>query len=188
MAEDFFSTLGKSISKYTQKAVESTGTFVESTKISTQISGEKREIDQEYKKIGEIIYRRISKGEFEADEELKKLAEGIDVHRDKMNTLKEQLADVKGQQICPNCGELIPKDVAFCPKCGAPVEIKEEEPEKKETDQEKEEAKPSESAMTPEEAAREDEEIARELKEAAKTDTASKTDAEAAASAEEKKD
>lgn len=175
MADDFFSTLGKSISKYTQKAVESTGTFVESTKISTQIAGEKKGIDQEYQKIGEIVYRRISRGEFEADEELKKLAEGIDVHRDKMNTLKEQLADVKGQQICPNCGELIPKDVAFCPKCGAPTEIKEEEPKQEEAEDKEADAKPSESTMTPEEAAREDEEIAKELKEAAKTDTAAET-------------
>lgn len=188
MADDFFSTLGKSISKYTQKAVESTGTFVESTKISTQISGEKREIDQEYQKIGEIVYRRISRGEFEADEELKKLAEGIDVHRDKMNTLKEQLADVKGQQICPNCGELIPKDVAFCPKCGAPTEIREEEPQKEEAEEEPADAKPSESAMTPEEAAREDEEIAKELKEAAKADaTAGSDSAETSTEGEEER-
>lgn len=176
MADDFFSTLGKSISKYTQKAVESTGTFVESTKISTQISGEKRAIDQEYQKIGEIIYRRIGRGEFEADEDLKKLAEGIDVHRDKMNTLKEQLADVKGQQICPNCGELIPKDVAFCPKCGAPTEIKDEESKTEEAEDKEVDAKPSESSMTPEEAAREDEEIAKELKEAAKADTTASSD------------
>ncbi len=134
MSEDFFGDLGKSISKYTQTAVDKANVVFESTKITAQISTENREIEKLYQKIGEIVVRRAADGTMDLDSELKNCVEEIQTHNSQILTYKKQLADVKGMKICPSCKELIPKNVAFCPKCGAPTEIEPEEPkeEKKE--------------------------------------------------------
>lgn len=43
---------------------------------------------------------------------------------------KEQVAEKKGQMICPSCGAGVPKEASFCMYCGAPLpEKKEEKPE-----------------------------------------------------------
>lgn len=121
MSEDFFGDLGKSISRYTKKAVDKTSTMVEGAKISAQISAEHREIDKLYQKIGETVYRKAMEKTIDLDDDLSAFVDEIRQRKEKTNSLKKDLADVRGQKVCPNCGELIPKEVAFCPKCGAPA-------------------------------------------------------------------
>ena len=58
MSDDFFGDLGKSISRVTQKAVGRTGELFETTKINAQISGEQREIEKLYAKIGARFFCR----------------------------------------------------------------------------------------------------------------------------------
>lgn len=120
MSEDFFGDLGKSISRYTQNAVDKTSTFFEATKISAQISTEQKEIDKLYQKIGETVYRRAESRQMQLDDDLAAFVEEIRRHREQISSRRKDLADVKGKKVCPSCGELIPREVAFCPKCGAP--------------------------------------------------------------------
>lgn len=127
MSEDFFGDLGKSISRYTKKAVDRTSTMVEAAKISAQISGERREVDKLYQKIGETVYRKAAEKSIDLDDDLTAFVEDIHQRKEKMASLTRDLADVKGQKVCQNCGELIPKEVAFCPKCGAPTPVAETE-------------------------------------------------------------
>ena len=55
MADDFFSEIGKSLSRFTQQAVGKTGEVVEMTKYNAQISGEQKEVEKLYQKIGELV-------------------------------------------------------------------------------------------------------------------------------------
>lgn len=132
MSDDFFGDLGKSISRATQRAVDQTSNFFESTKITTQITSEKREIEKLYGKIGERIVRKVEKKEtnYVGEEELA-IVDEIRTRRENIRELRQSLADVKNMRICPNCEELIEKTAAFCPKCGAavPVDDVEEETE-----------------------------------------------------------
>jgi len=123
MAEDFFGELGKSISRATQQAVDKTSVFIERTKITAQISGEQKEIDKLYQRIGEIVYRKVKMGEMESDAEFAPIIHDIDAHTNQVTTYKRTLADVRKMKICESCGSVIAMDVAFCPKCGAPAPI-----------------------------------------------------------------
>ena len=123
MAEDFFGELGKSISRATQQAVDKTSVFIERTKISAQISGEQKEIDKLYQRIGEIVYRKVKMGEMESNPEFAPIIHDIDAHTNQVTTYKKTLADVRKMKVCESCGSVIAMDVAFCPKCGAPAPI-----------------------------------------------------------------
>ena len=123
MAEDFFGELGKSISRATQQAVDKTSVFIERTKITAQISGEQKEIDKLYQRIGEIVYRKVKMGEMESDAEFAPIIHDIDAHTNQVTTYKRTLADVRKMKVCESCGSVIAMDVAFCPKCGAPAPI-----------------------------------------------------------------
>ncbi|MQN02111.1 MAG: zinc-ribbon domain-containing protein [Lachnospiraceae bacterium] len=39
---------------------------------------------------------------------------------------KDELADIRGEVVCPNCGEYVPKNAKFCPNCGEDMNIFEE--------------------------------------------------------------
>ena len=41
--------------------------------------------------------------------------------------LKDQLAGLKGGDVCPNCGAVVPKGSKFCNTCGTKLTIFEEE-------------------------------------------------------------
>ena len=107
MSDDFFGDLGKSISRVTQKAVGRTGELFETTKINAQISGEQREIEKLYAKIGAVVYRKIANGTMEADEDIAPIVDDIRAHAGQLASRRRALAT----------------DVAFCPKCGTPVVV-----------------------------------------------------------------
>lgn len=122
MSDDFFGDLGKHISKYTKRAADSTGAFIESTKLSTQIGSEERAIEKLYRELGEETYKLASAGKIELDADRRFKADSVTAHRKKIREMKDQLAKVRGMKVCPHCGEVIDRDVSFCPKCGAPIE------------------------------------------------------------------
>ena len=36
---------------------------------------------------------------------------------------KDELADIRGEVVCPDCGEYVPKNAKFCPNCGADMNV-----------------------------------------------------------------
>ncbi|MEE8825783.1 MAG: zinc ribbon domain-containing protein [Eubacteriales bacterium] len=132
MSDDFFSDIGRHISRYTKKAAEQTGTFFESTKISARITGEENEVKKIYQKLGEEIFRRAVSGGAALTDSEQELVGSIEDHKEKIRVMRKQLADVKGMIICPKCGAMVAGDAAFCPKCGAEI------PEDMRPDQKKE--------------------------------------------------
>lgn len=132
MSDDFFSDIGRHISRYTRKAAEQTGTFFEATKISAKITGEENEVRKIFQKLGEEVFRRAVSGGAALMDSEQELVGSIEDHKEKIRVMRKQLADVKGMVICPKCGAMIAGDSSFCPKCGAEV------PEDLRTDQKKE--------------------------------------------------
>lgn len=121
MSDDFFSDIGRHISRYTKKAAEQTGTFFEATKISAQITGEENEVRKIYQKLGEEVFQRAVTGGVALTDSEKELVDSIGHHKEKIRVMRQQLADVKGMVVCPKCGAIIAGDSSFCPKCGAEV-------------------------------------------------------------------
>ena len=100
----------------------------EKTKISVAIAGEQREIEKNYRMIGEWF---INEYEGELPEGVQELADAVAASKARIVELEEQKNAVKAEaaeeaeaepavKACPVCGA--ESDSKFCPKCGAPME------------------------------------------------------------------
>ena len=100
----------------------------EKTKISVAIAGEQREIEKNYRMIGEWF---INEYDGELPEAVQELAVAVAASKARIAELEEQKNAVKTEPVveveaepavkaCPVCGA--ESDSKFCPKCGAPME------------------------------------------------------------------
>ena len=100
----------------------------EKTKISVAIAGEQREIEKNYRMIGEWF---INEYDGELPEAVQELADAVAASKARIAELEEQKNAIKTAPVveveaepavkaCPVCGA--ESDSKFCPKCGAPME------------------------------------------------------------------
>ena len=99
----------------------------EKTKISVAIAGEQREIEKNYRMIGEWF---INEYDGELPEGVQELAEAVAAAKARIadleaqkNALKTEPAEADFEVLlktCPVCGAAA--DSKFCPKCGAPMD------------------------------------------------------------------
>ena len=123
MADDFFSEIGRSLSRFTQQAVGKTGEVVEMTKFNAQISSEQKEVEKLYQKIGELVYRGVKSGDIEVSDDLADIIGAIDSHRAVIRNARKSLAEVQKKTLCPKCHEIVAQDAAFCPRCGCAMPV-----------------------------------------------------------------
>ena len=138
---DFFGkleNLGKIISKKAEEVSKKTGEVVdvvakkaeetvEITKIKSQIGTMERNNERDYKDIGKMIFERYKKGEV-VDNEFIELCEAISEREDSIRKAKEEIANLKGLEVCPKCDAHVEAGVNFCPKCGANLDEESKEP------------------------------------------------------------
>ncbi len=98
----------------------------ELAKVNVAIAGEQREIDKNYRTIGEWF---VSEYEGEIPDAIRDVVEAVTASKAKIAELeaskpvKEEPAETaaeEGQKACPICGAV--SDSKFCPQCGAPME------------------------------------------------------------------
>ena len=175
--EDFFENLRQTLTETAEVVGKKAEDLVEIQKLHSRIRTAQRNVETDYKKIGEIIYQRYIEGELPG-QELELICEMIMEQQKEIAGCKEELASKKGQVVCAVCGNGNPRDAAFCMHCGAVMpkgeqgsEKTEEAAETVESDavQEAEEvADPAEETAEPEKQNETDEiasEIAAELEE-----------------------
>lgn len=118
MGEDFFEVLGKKL-KETAESVEKRGNdFLELQKMRSQKRDYEAQRMKNFRDIGEIIYARYRDGEA-MDEDVAGICDEILELSTKIADMKDEIAKIKGQSVCPSCGAVVPKDSAFCMRCGA---------------------------------------------------------------------
>ena len=127
MAEDFFGAIGKFFARAAVGAADKTSSMMEKSKINSQITGERKEIEKLCQQIGESVLERAAAGEIQLSERENLLMEEINVHQDRIREFRKVMAGLRNMKICPACESLIAIDVAFCPKCGAPTPVPEPE-------------------------------------------------------------
>lgn len=124
----FFDDLSKKVKDVASVATEKTKDGVELAKINMAIAGEQREIEKNYKAIGEWF---VSEYTGEIPEGVKELVEAVAASKAKIADLEankprkeEEPAPAAEPQpamkACPICGA--ESDSKFCPQCGAPME------------------------------------------------------------------
>lgn len=113
------------VSKKTGEVVEvvakKTGQTVEIQKIKNRIHVMRKGNERDCRDIGKMIYLKYKKGE-EIDEQYLELCEAIAERERAVAEAKEEIARIRGLEVCPNCAKHIESDVVFCPRCGAKIE------------------------------------------------------------------
>ena len=124
----FFDELTKKAKDVAAVAADKAKDAAELTKISMAIAGEQREIDKNYRTIGEWV---VSEYEGEIPDAVRDLVEAVNAAKAKIADLEAskpsksddeeplEAEEVPAQKVCPICGAA--SDSRFCPQCGAPM-------------------------------------------------------------------
>lgn len=122
----FFDELSRKAKDVANLAADKTKDAAELVKLNVAIAGEQREIDKNYRTIGEWF---VSEYEGEIPDAVRDLVEAVNTSKAKIAELEASKpakdgdepedAVPAGQKTCPICGAV--SDSKFCPQCGAPM-------------------------------------------------------------------
>lgn len=121
----FFDDLSRKAKDVASVATEKAKDAAELAKINMAIAGEQREIDKNYRTIGEWYVTEYSG---EIPEAVKDLVDAVTASKEKIAGLEAskpkkdqepEAAPVTSMKKCPICGTV--SDSKFCPQCGAPL-------------------------------------------------------------------
>ena len=119
----FFDELTKKAKDVANLAADKAKDAAELTKISVAIAGEQKEIDKNYRTIGEWF---VNEYEGEIPDAVREMVEAVAASKAKIAELEaskptkeEPVAEAPAAKKCPICGA--ESDSKFCPKCGAPM-------------------------------------------------------------------
>ena len=120
----FFDELTQKAKAVAAVAADKTKDAAEAVKINVAIAGEQKEIDKNYRTIGEWF---VNEYEGEIPDAVRELVEAIVVSKNRIAELEasknKDEAEVEvveaEAKICPVCGA--PAGSKFCPQCGAPM-------------------------------------------------------------------
>ena len=122
----FFDELTKKAKDVANLAADKAKDAAELTKISVAIAGEQKEIDKNYRTIGEWF---VNEYEGEIPDAVREMVEAVAASKAKIAELeaskptKEEEPvveeDATPEKTCPICGAK--SDSKFCPQCGAPM-------------------------------------------------------------------
>lgn len=117
-----FSNLKKGASEASEKAK----VMIEINKLKIQISQNQKEIDEEFKKIGQTVFELFKAEEMtELSVELKDSCNICINKQEKIKELELEIRELNNEKDCPKCGHVVKLDIKFCPSCGHMFEIKE---------------------------------------------------------------
>ena len=120
-----FDELTKKAKDMAAVAADKARDAAELAKVNVAIAGEQREMDKNYRTIGEWF---VSEYSGEIPDAVRDLVEAVNASKAKIAELEaskpvreEPAADIpEGEKACPICGAV--SDSKFCPHCGAPME------------------------------------------------------------------
>ncbi|MCC3373352.1 zinc ribbon domain-containing protein [Cohnella sp. REN36] len=116
----FFKKFTETVSKGVSTATEKAQQTVEITKIHSQISGKKKEIEKRFSDIGEAVYEAYLQHDLSrAEGEIIPACEEIARIRREIGGLEDRIRALRNEKECA-CGQKVPFDTRFCPSCGSP--------------------------------------------------------------------
>jgi rRNA maturation endonuclease Nob1 len=129
MFERFIETLestGKTVSEKTKSGTEV-------VKLSYKVSSSQRDLAEIYAQIGKLCYEEYK--DAEKSDAMADLFAQASLKNAEIDELKAKIRELKGVNLCTECGAEVPADNDFCGKCGArivkpaaPAEVSEEAP------------------------------------------------------------
>jgi len=110
-----FGELGKKITQTTQSAVKGTKDFADTARLNSIISDEQKLLNSFYIQIGMKYYELTPNS---TDENYADLCASITDCLARIDTLNEEVKQIKGIKRCYSCGAEIPITTTFCGVCG----------------------------------------------------------------------
>ncbi|MBB6673398.1 zinc ribbon domain-containing protein [Cohnella nanjingensis] len=116
----FFKKFTETVSKGVTTATEKAQQTVEITKIHSQISGKRKEIEKRFSDIGEAVYEAYLQHDLSrAEGVIIPACEEIAGFRREITGLEDRIRALRNEKEC-SCGQKVPFDTRFCPACGSP--------------------------------------------------------------------
>lgn len=115
----FFEQLGKQINDLGQRAVTSTGTFVEVTRLNDSINSIRLQLPIQYRKLGEAYYSLFNDGS--GTPKLQSYVDAINTKFAEIAECQDAIKRAKGIEQCQSCGAEVAAGSSFCSNCGARI-------------------------------------------------------------------
>jgi DNA repair exonuclease SbcCD ATPase subunit len=110
----FFGKIKEGASKAADLAKET----VEISKLNTQISTKKREIDKSHSRIGELIFNAYLINQLPSvEQQVSTICQEIVNYQQEIRLLEIKIKEAKNEKVCV-CGKTIELQAKFCPTCG----------------------------------------------------------------------
>jgi uncharacterized membrane-anchored protein YhcB (DUF1043 family) len=115
----FFGKIKEGASKAADLAKET----VEISKLNTQISTKKREIDKNHSRIGELIFNAYLINELPSvEQQVATICQDIVNNQQEIRLLETKIKEAKNEKDCV-CGKTITLQAKFCPTCGHKFDV-----------------------------------------------------------------
>ena len=123
MAMEFIDKLGDTLVTVSKDATQKAKSISEIAKLRIDIRSKEDDINKKYQEIGKLYFEKHKEEEEPEYEQVSAIKESKEL----LDELRVQLSQIKGVQRCPSCGKEMDLDADFCSKCGAKLDIFEEE-------------------------------------------------------------
>ncbi|MBR1738282.1 MAG: zinc ribbon domain-containing protein, partial [Firmicutes bacterium] len=114
----FFDELGKKVTDMGQKTLQKTKDLSDTMKIRGMISDAEKRVESLYVEVGKLYVSRHSS---DPEPGFEGFITNIAETEAKIKELTKQVQDLRGVQVCKNCGAEIPAGVGFCSACGTKI-------------------------------------------------------------------
>lgn len=120
---DILDKISDTIVSVSKDATQRAKDLSDIARIRMDIRSKREYINKQYQEIGKAYYGKHKDDESPKYEQVVLIHEAEEV----IDELREQLSQLKGTQRCPQCGQEMDLDADYCSKCGAKLDIFEEE-------------------------------------------------------------
>ncbi len=114
----FLDQLGKKAVETVQGAKDKTTKISSEMKLKSQISEKEDRVFILYSEMGKEVYSNYEKGIENNTESIISKIKEISEIKDELKRLNDNLLALKDIKVCISCGEKVPADADYCPKCG----------------------------------------------------------------------
>ena len=120
----FFDDLTRVISDKSREAAEKVKDMTDVISLKSKLSTEKERVNSAYIGLGKYYYEQNQEQELpQFEPEFRVIRTGLI----RIAELEDEIMELEGTRICPECGAKLARGARFCSVCGAPMAEREDE-------------------------------------------------------------